>query len=195
MNPNMHQSINPRVFSRKSFLQLLEASLESGSYRFARQASLNWLAVFPGDLTIQLYLGKAHLSEGKLAQALPVVERVCRFDPEYFEAQETLSIIYRKIDSAKVSSSQAASAILSNAPLDSTFPEWVGWHQAARKAMEGGNLQEADHLLHQVMSVVPDFALAAIDHLNFGWQQRDRSTLARLFTVCFAPGRSGNRFW
>ena len=47
MNPNMHQSINPRVFSRKSFLQLLEASLESGSYRFARQASLNWLAVFP----------------------------------------------------------------------------------------------------------------------------------------------------
>ena len=179
----MHQSINPRVFSRKSFLQLLEASLESGSYRFARQASLNWLAVFPGDLTIQLYLGKAHLSEGKLAQALPVVERVCRFDPEYFEAQETLSKIYHKINSAKVSSSQAASAILSNAPLNSTFPEWVGWHLAAREAMESGNLQEADRLLQQVMSVVPDFALAAIDHLNFGWKQRDRSTLYKLAEI------------
>jgi hypothetical protein len=183
MNPNMHHSINPRVFSRKSFLQLLEASLESGSFRFARQAALNWLAVFPGDLTIQLYLGKAHLAEGKLAQALPVVERVCRFDPEYTDAQETLSNIYRKIEPEKFFLSQAAAAILTEASLSSVYPEWVGWHLAARKAMESGNLQEADHFLHQVMSVEPDFALAAIDHLNFGWKQRDRATLYKLAEI------------
>ncbi len=183
MNPSMHQSINPRVFSRKNFLQLLEASFESGSYRFARQASLNWLAVFPGDLTIQLYLGKAHLAEGKIAQALPVVERVCRFDPEYFEAQETLSAIYRRMDPAKFVDSQAAALILSNEQISEKYPEWVGWQRAARKAAENGNLQEADHFLHQVMSVAPDFALAAIDHLNYGWKQRDRSTLYKLAEI------------
>ncbi len=183
MNPNMRHSINPRVFTRKSFLQLLEASLESGSYRFARQAALNWLAVFPGDLTIQLYLGKAHLAEGKLAQALPVVERVCRYDPEYSEAQETLATIYRKIDSDKFFIPQAASAILSNGPVTSEFPEWVSWHLAARKANEAGNLAQTDQFLHQVMSVVPDFTLAAIDHLNFGWNQRDRATLYKLAEI------------
>ena len=180
MNLSMHHSNNPRIFSRKSFLQLLEASLESASYRFARQASLNWLAVFPGDLTIQLYLGKAHLAEGKVAQALPLVERICRYDPEYLEAQETLSQIYTRIDPAKVSASRAAAVILSNGQVNPAFPEWVGLHMAARKAVEKGDLQEADRLLNQVMIAAPDFALAAIDHLNSGWKQRDRTTLHKL---------------
>jgi tetratricopeptide (TPR) repeat protein len=172
---------NTHIFTRTSFLHLLTAALESGSYRFARQAALNWLAVFPGDLTIQLALGKSHLSEGKLAQALPVVERVCRFDPQYLDAQETLASIYQKIESDQLVYARAASSLLGSTTVAlEDMPEWFGWHQKAREAISAGDWQAASHLLHQVQSVAPDFALAAIDHLDASWQFHDRSTVYQL---------------
>ncbi len=187
MNPSEQPAINPRVFSRTNFLQVLAAAMDSRAYRFARQAALNWLAVFPGDLTVQLILGKSHLAEGKLAQALPVVERVCRYDPEYLDALETLCQIYGKIKSDQLSATQSAAAILGSSLIDSQgLPEWSGWHQSARQAMRAGNWQDAEHFLHQVLSVAPDFALAAIDHLNVGWQHRERSTLHQLANLYHA---------
>jgi hypothetical protein len=184
MNPSTLPANHPYTFSRTSFLQLLAAGLESGSYRFARQAALNWLAVFPGDLTIQLMLGKAHIGEGKLAQALPVVERVCRFDPQYLEAQETLASIYQKTNSEQLVFAKAASALLGSTTVNlNGMPEWFGWHQAAREAMSSGDWQGAGHFLHQVQSVVPDFDLAAIDLLYAGWQFHDRGTLYQLVNL------------
>jgi hypothetical protein len=181
MIPSARNDNNPRIFSRSNFLQLLNSAMEAGSYRFARQAALNWLAVFPGDLEVQLYLGKSHLAEGKLAQALPVVERVCRFDPEFLAAVEALVVIYQKLGSDKLEAARAGSVILGSQQVQSAgLPAWVKWHQAARQAAQAGNWAEAEKGLQQVMSVAPDYSLAAIDHLNRGWQFYDRTTIHQL---------------
>ena len=56
----------------------------------------------------------------------------------------------------------------------------MDWHRAARKAINEARWDDAEKALHQVMSVVPDFSLAAIDHLNVGWHSLDRTTIHQL---------------
>ena len=172
---------DPRMFTRASFLKLLAAALASQSFRFARQATLNWLAVFPGDLAVQVVLGKAHLAEGRVVQSISVLERVCRFDPEFLEAQEALTQAYDKGGAEKASVSRACALLLGSRLLeDRKVPEWYGRHLAARLALGSGNLEEAETYLHQVLSLAPENPLAAIDHLNASIRYQDRPTVYQI---------------
>ena len=58
--------------------------------RFARQATLAWLGIYPGDLPVSLIYAQALIKSGQSGQALPVLERICQSDPEYLEAVEAL---------------------------------------------------------------------------------------------------------
>ncbi len=181
MNPSERNGSDPRMFTRYSFLQLMTAALESQSYRFARQAALNWLAVFPGDLAVQVALGKAHLAEGRIAQSIAVLERVCRFDPEFLEGQEALTLSYEKAGIARAPATRACALLLGSRTLeDREAPEWYGRHLAARLALSSGNLEEAEAFLHQVLSLAPDNPLAAIDHLNVSLRYQDRAVVYRM---------------
>ena len=74
MNPTGHLN-NQRLIGRRDFLQMLEAALDTKTYRFARLASLNWLAMFPGDLKVNLVVGEAQFGEAKMAQAIQIFEK------------------------------------------------------------------------------------------------------------------------
>ena len=181
MKPNDRNGSDPCMFTRASFLQLLTVALESQSYRFVRQAALNWLAVFPGDLAVQVALGKAHLAEGRVAQAVSVLERVCRFDPEFLEAQEKLTQTYDHAGAALASVARASALLLGSQLLEGgPVPEWYGRHLAARLALSSGNLEEAETYLHQVLSLAPEHPLAAIDHLNVSIRYQDRAVVYQI---------------
>jgi len=51
------------MLSRRDYLQIVDAALQSESYRFARQAALTWLGIFPGDLWVSYCLGEAQFAE------------------------------------------------------------------------------------------------------------------------------------
>ena len=181
MNPNMQHGFDPRLFSRSGFLQLLAASREVKSFRFARQAAINWLAVFPGDLAVQVELGKAHFAEGRNSQAIAVLERVCRFDPEFLPAQELLAQVLGKINPEKASLANAAALLLgSKVSSDRDVPIWYAQHLAARLAICSGNLHEAEANLLKVVEAAPEFPLAGIDYLASASKHSDS---AALFTL------------
>lgn len=75
-----------RTLNRDLFLELVENAFFMGKYRFARQVILAWLANYPGDLPVNLLYAQALLRSAQPGLALPVLERLCRIDPEYLEA-------------------------------------------------------------------------------------------------------------
>ena len=86
-----NNTISPRpnsgqLIPRATLVRLLGAALQTGSTRFARQASLSWLAYFPGDLPIKLLYGRAELESGNYPRASRVISDLCQQDPEYLEA-------------------------------------------------------------------------------------------------------------
>ncbi|HSF83674.1 MAG TPA: C25 family cysteine peptidase [Anaerolineales bacterium] len=77
-----------RMLNRDLFLELVENAFFMGKNRFARQAILAWLANYAGDLPVNLLYAQTLLKSGQPDQALPVLERLCRIDPEYLEAAQ-----------------------------------------------------------------------------------------------------------
>jgi len=71
---------------RKRMLQILNAGLATGSYRFTRQAALAWMTTYPGDLEINLLYAHALVKEMRFSHAVPVIQKILRADPEYLDA-------------------------------------------------------------------------------------------------------------
>ena len=87
-----------KLLSRRSFIQILNAALASKSYRFARQSALSWLAVFPGDLQVNLGLAKALLEDGKASEAAALSQKLTQFDPVFLGAHIVLADAIRQSD-------------------------------------------------------------------------------------------------
>src|SRR4030042_1886136 len=85
--------------SRELLLTLVKTALRTGELRYARRLCTSWLAIYPGDLHVNLLnaraLYKDKSSDFRL-QALPIAEELCKVDPEFLEAQALLAEINRQ---------------------------------------------------------------------------------------------------
>lgn len=72
--------------SRHLLVRVVQAAIQLGHTRFARQACLNWLAAYPGDLPVNLLYANVLLQDGRNEQAIPILARLCQVDPEYLDA-------------------------------------------------------------------------------------------------------------
>ena len=86
MTPLSNPPSDTRPIPRHLFLRMVQAAIRLGHSRFAQQACLNWLAVYPGDLPISLLYANLLMQDDRSEQALPVLARLCQVDPEYLEA-------------------------------------------------------------------------------------------------------------
>lgn len=189
---NLHFS--QQALSRDQYLQVVDAGLAARQNPFTRQAVLHWLATYPGDLLAGLYYGRVLVSEGRLAQALPVLQGLSVADPDFTEAVELLLQVIEHLqnhsevdapgrgmiaDEAALSrkrlaqlgslenSTRAQWFALTGQSLDrKTFASWGGPLWYARQALRQGDLHLADTLLHDVLEQEPAHPLAAITHLQ-----------------------------
>ena len=86
MSDYLSRPINSNPISRETFLLMLNAALDQRSYRFARQAALEWLSDYPGDLVVNLLLARSWLGEGNVNNARDILDKLVAFDPEFSEA-------------------------------------------------------------------------------------------------------------
>src|SRR5512136_339083 len=80
--------------SRDLLFTLLNTALSTGELRYARRLCSAWLAVYPGDLEVNLQYANAFYNDKAPSlriHALPILEQICKLDPEYSEAQELLA--------------------------------------------------------------------------------------------------------
>ncbi len=167
-NPDRSNS-EYKMVSRREFLQILSAGLETQSFRFVRLAALNWLAVFPGDLKVSLALAEAQWGEGKTTQAVQILERLVELDPEFVEARRLLVKAYRLAASPLLPAASACLFALGGGSLraGSSLPEWGVTLYNARKALTQGDLPLADRLLNQAMAQAPDLPLVSVTHVRY----------------------------
>jgi tetratricopeptide (TPR) repeat protein len=146
----------------------------SGTYRYARQITLTWLAYYPGDLGVRLKYGQLLLKTGRSEQAVQHLTELCQADPEYLEAWYMLASALKGKSISTAASKKAfmiadcqsaiyalEGDIIPSAPL----PSWADAVLQSRQALTRGEINLAEEHLHQVLVVDPLPALVAISHL------------------------------
>jgi tetratricopeptide (TPR) repeat protein len=148
--------------------------MHSGSFRYARQISLTWLAYYPGDLPVRLKFGQLLLNTGRRKQAVQHLTELCQADPEYLDAWYLLASAL-KGKSVSVAASEKAfliadcqSAIYAlegNIMPSAPLPSWANAVLESRRALSRGDIEQAEEQLHQVLVIDPLPPLVAVSHL------------------------------
>lgn len=183
MNSN-NLSPNPNLFSRQDFLRILEAGTAVANYRFARQAALTWLALFPGDMAVNLFLAKSMIGEGKYPAAVATLEKLVNQDPELLETNQALAGAYHLAGSERYQQAQACVEVLKGGTgRGDKMPGWAAQLSQVRRLARRGDLSGAEKLVHQVVSQEPDLRLAAVMHLHIDKQFQDEATVYQLASL------------
>ncbi len=85
MTTSKYSPPTERPINRELFFELVNTALFMDQVRFARQATVSWLAAFPGDLPVNLIHAQLLLKAGQTRQALAILDRLYQQDPEYLE--------------------------------------------------------------------------------------------------------------
>jgi hypothetical protein len=187
MNPS---SITPPTKAqpwRRSFLTtVLQAALTAGETHFIRRSTLAWLAAYPGDLPVKLVRAKALIAEGQHQQAMPILQAICRMDPEFIEAQELLSRTSDRLgiegDENARGTVVALGGTLNPLGSKSISPTWSQNLRKTRKALQHGQFTVAENHFHQVLTDDPLTPLAAITHLQL-FRAKEESQKASLLQL------------
>ncbi|MEA4910238.1 MAG: hypothetical protein GYA17_11190 [Chloroflexi bacterium] len=164
MNPLNEVS---KSISRQTFLIILNAALDSRSYRFARQAADLWLRNYPGDLLVSLLQGKAFTGEGASSQANEVFQHLCTLDVEFPEAYAGLYAAAGAGDAEKRAWAAGCLYALQGKTLaGAELPAWGQDLYAAFDLLRQEQLDAAEEKIHKVIGLNLDLPLAAAAHLR-----------------------------
>jgi hypothetical protein len=166
--------------SREQLLTLLDAALKTGELRYARRLCSAWLAIYPGDLGVNLLNARAYYKEKILdlqLNALPILEDLCNIDPEYLEAQELLADVRRLAGTSTHGIAKACANALteSNAVKTGNSDELSTWAKNVYEARTALNnvktgddqqVEKAEYYIHKALIENQDTPLAAVVHLR-----------------------------
>lgn len=170
-------------WQRTKLLDLLGVAASVNEYSFIRKTALSWLAVFPGDLPVQLIHAQAVSRTLNTGQAGELLDRICQADPAYAEAQ----LLRYEVASEKDQRGKIAGELFALAPnqrvfrdrtVRSTLPPWAEPLAAVRAELLQGNLQAASGSLPAVLAADPASPLAAVSHLELMAADPDTPDLA-----------------
>lgn len=152
---------------REQFLNILQAAISVREYRYAREAALAWLAVYPGDLTVSLLYAQVMLGDQRAKPVIPVLDKLCQTDPEnlpalesYFQAQQ---LLHQPIKSDLKGSLLALGSTLVKREKDSA---WGRELAAARHTNFQGDPHKALELFQNVLGNRQHIPLVAVTHLQ-----------------------------
>jgi len=172
------------TYSRQTFLVILNAALDCGSLRFARQAASSWLTVFPGDLGIKFILARIYYMLGMQKDALNSLKEMVKIDPECAEAWALMSKLIPE-DSAEYSVVSSCKFALGNSTEENGhILSWAHVLKETKSLSAEGKISEAHQFLYPVMGLNLDYPLPAVFHLRLAignQEEDDVLNLARLY--------------
>ena len=166
--------------SRELLLTLLNTALRTGELRYARRLCTAWLAIYPGDLQVNLLHARSFhkdKSPSLKLHALPILEELCKLDPEFLEAQELLADVRVLAGSSNHLVAKACANALTHGHSIKTgkngrISSWAKYVYEARNALNivrSGDYQQidkAEYFIHKALVENPDTPLAAVVHLR-----------------------------
>lgn len=177
MVPNLNSYSETAIVNRARLLQLLQAGVWTESHRFARQAALSWLAAYPGDLEVMRWAAAIFTSEGKIAQARKILEKILKTDPEDIESLTSFLVLLSKDTSAyditRIRLHALGAERIDHAPA---------WADALRNFHTIGEKTEQEKYLElkQLLLSTPDEIILALEHVRMARAQQDTQTVVTL---------------
>ena len=157
-------------WQRIQLLELLGVAAAVKEYSFIRKTALGWLAVYPGDLPVQLIHAQAASKSLKSGQAFTLLKDICQIDPAYAEAQQ----VRFELTSSGDAEDRMIGELYGLAPNQRIFrrqeykdliPSWAK-SLAELRAKKEEDPQAAGELLPMVLGIDSGSPLVAITHLE-----------------------------
>jgi hypothetical protein len=178
MNSNPATGTSGKRYLRSQFIQMLEAALETKSFRFGRQSALAWLAVYPGDLGVNLIQARLLLGEGKTSQAIPMLDKLVRLDPEFADAYRTMAKNTYGSDTVRYEHAVTSLVALKEGrPAGPAVKEWGPVLRETRHLFDRGIYSEAEPALKHILARTDVPLIGEILHLKLINQTKDLHTL------------------
>jgi len=158
-------------WQREQLIEILGVAASVNEFNFIRKTALAWLAIYPGDLPIQLIHAQSASRVTKNNQSLALLENICRTDPDYAEAQQARFETSKPEDMKE----EIVGELFAIAPNQRIFrdpeikkmiPEWARPLAKVRASIKKGNLKSAAKILPALLGMDPNSALAASTHLE-----------------------------
>lgn len=168
-------------FPRDQFLKLLEGAYAARSFRFGRQAALAWLAIYPGDLDVNLMQAKMVLGEGKENQVISMLDRILRFDPEHADTHRLMAAVTDGADQARWKNSVTSLvALREGKPGGEGVLPWGQLVRQAHQELDRCSYDAAWAAMQQVLEMGEPAPVAKIMHLRLAQATEDAVTLNKL---------------
>ena len=187
MNNNMTSIPSSwQPISRDMYLSLVQAGLIVKQYGFSREAVLLWLAHFPGDLWANLLYARVMIGEGRINQAIQILNGLVEADPEFIEASESRHEAEAYRENNKYQEQQSGFIDFQSKNLDSDIlakthlyiltgnksdhleiPSWGEDLRNARLALVQKNFLQVEESIRNVLIANPPTPLACVTHLEY----------------------------
>ena len=166
--------------SRELLLTLINTALRTGELRYTRRLCTSWLAIYPGDLLVKLLYARAFIKDRSPSlqlNALPILEELCKQDPEFLEAQELLADVRALAGSTNHLVAKACANALTHGHsiktgMNGHVSSWAKYVYEARSALnnvktgDSQQIEKAEYFIHKALIENPDTPLAAVVHLR-----------------------------
>jgi hypothetical protein len=150
---------------------LLGIAAAVNKHSFIRKTALAWLAVFPGDLQIQLIHAQATAKDLGAQKAFPLVEKICQADPAYPEAQQLRVEVYPQDFNpenfyGEYYSLAPNQRVFRKQEVKQILPKWAELLANISQLIKAGEIKKASTLLPELLGFNPESSLAAVTHLE-----------------------------
>jgi len=152
------------LITRETLQSLIQAAQRCGRPEFARAAAADWLASWPGDLEIQLWLARAELEAGLSQAAAERSLRLLQIDPENAEAYELMAAaLQQRGEALRGPVLRACAAILrGQPPAAEQAPAWAAPLARAVQALSKGRADQAAAAAREALAADPSLPLPAV---------------------------------
>jgi hypothetical protein len=170
-------------WQRTQLIELLGVAAAVKEYSFIRKSALGWLAVFPGDLPVQLIHAQAVSKSLKTGQAVSLLEDICQTDPVYAEAQQARfeMAAERGMDERMIGELYALAPnqrIFRTQAIKDSIPSWAKSLAEIRSKLKQEDPRTAGEFLPALLGSDSGSALAAVTHLELLSRDSDTPDLA-----------------
>ncbi|MCJ7567756.1 MAG: hypothetical protein MUO58_09475 [Anaerolineales bacterium] len=178
------------MINRDTIIHLIDTAFLAGRADYAKHTANDWLAVWPGDLEIQLLLARAEMEHGQFREVIQRLNSVLSIDPECIKAYELMASSLRTIgEVVRARIFEACAKCLSGEELSSQeAPSWVIQIQLASKSLARGDVQTAITAAQVALTTDPDLALPTLVALNASRAAGNQSAVSSL-------ARTGHERW
>ncbi len=154
-----------QMIDRNQFITTLRAARACEEFQFMKQATVFWLANFPGDLYIQYLQALAYAGLDNPDQAISLLEGIIEFDPYFIDAIKALSKLPENIQLQKYYQS-ITEFLQGQNPNRRLETEWLNILYNARQAFYQSDFDKALAYVHQSLVLEPPSAIPNIFHLQ-----------------------------